>query len=135
LGEKLGNDKNLEGVFSEVQSLPKVKFNNGTGRSEVVGKNFAGTRDVHYIPFSKETVDRIIAKSDSDKSEILFCVNSPPRRDYFTYDEFVNYTWDQLEEILLMSVGAKAARAKRIMDNSGKDKVLTAHNTMNFKSS
>ena len=133
LGEKLGNDENLEGVFSQVESSPKVEFNNETGRSEVVGNNFAGTHDVHYIPFTKETVDKIIAKSDSDKSEILFCVSSPPRRDYFTYDEFVNYTWDQLEEILLMPGGAKAARAKRIMDNDGKDKMLTAHNTMRLQ--
>jgi hypothetical protein len=53
----------------------------------------------------------------------------------FLYDGSVTDTWDQLEEILLMPGGAKAARAKRIMDNDGKDKVLTAHNTMNFKPS
>ena len=54
LGEKLTCYDNIEGVYTEVQTTPEVKFNNENGRSEVVGQKLAGGYQVYYIPFSKE---------------------------------------------------------------------------------
>lgn len=133
LGETLRNDENVEGVYTEVETTPEIKFNNETGRSEVVGEKVSGSHLKYYIPFSKEKVDEIIEKSDSDKSEITFHVTSPPCRDYFTYDEFVNFSWEQLEEILFTDGGAKMARAERARLKGSK--LLTANNTLAFKPS
>jgi hypothetical protein len=132
LAEKLCCQDNFEGVYTEVGTAPEVRFNNENGRSEVVGQKLAGGHQLYYIPFSKERVDEIIAKSDSDKYEIDYIVKSGPRRDHFTYEEFVNYSWAQLETILLYDGGVVAARADRSLQNSGK--VLTANN-LNFKPS
>lgn len=132
LGEKLVCSDNIEGVYTEVYSAPEVIFNNENGRSEVVGQKLAGGHQLYYIPFSKERVGEIITKSDSDKNEIDYIVKSGPRRDHFTYDEFVNYSWAQLETILLYDGGVVAARADQALQNSGK--VLTANN-LNFKPS
>jgi len=130
LGETLVCDDNIEGVYTEVDTAPEVRFNNENGRSEVVGQKLAGVHQVYYIPFSKEKVDKIITKSDSDKNDIIYVVKSGPRRDHFTYDEFVNYSWEQLESILLYDGGEVAARAERALQAGGK--VLTANN-LNFK--
>lgn len=75
---------------------------------------------MHYVPYSKEKVDEIIAKSDSDKNEIIYVVRSPPRRDHFSYEEFTNYSWEQCEKVLLYDGGVVAARADRAFQNSGK---------------
>jgi hypothetical protein len=132
LGETLRCSDNIEGVYWEVDTEPEVKWNDRNGRSEVVGQKLAGSHPIHYIPFSKEKVDEIIAKSDSDKDEIIYVVKSPPRRDHFNYDEFTNYSWEQLESILLYDGGVVAVRADRALQNSGK--VLTANN-LGFKPS
>jgi hypothetical protein len=132
LGRTLRCGDNIEGVYQEVSTEPEVKWNDRNGRSEIVGQRLVGGHQIHYIPFSKEKVDEIIARSDSDKNEIDYIVKSPPRRDHFTYDEFVNYSWEQLEGILLYDGGVVAARADRAFQNSGK--VLTANN-LGFKPS
>jgi len=108
-----------------------IKQNEKSG-PEIVGYRRSGEHPVQYIEISKEAVDKIIANSSSDEDEIIFVVKSPPRRDHFTYDEFVNYSWEQLEDILMQPGGATAARAKRALDDNGK--VLTA-NKLDFKPS
>jgi hypothetical protein len=132
LGRTLKCHDNIEGAYREVNSEPEIKWNDKIGRSEVVGKKLTSTHQIHYIPFSKEKVDEIIANSDSDKDEIIYVVKSPPRRDHFSYDEFVNYSWEQCEKILLYDGGVQAARADGLFQNSGK--VLTA-NKLDFKPS
>jgi hypothetical protein len=124
LGEKLINRDNIEGVYNEVETVPEVSFNNETGRSEVVGKKLVGTRLVHYILFSKETVDKIIANSDSDKGEILYKVKSPPNNDYFNYDEFTNYSWEQLENI----VNRWWLKGSKTKGSTGKGKSISNYN-------
>lgn len=69
-------------------------------------------------------------QNQSDKNEIDYVVKTPPRMDHFTYDEFVNYSWEQLDNMLLYDGGLVAARADRALRNSGK--VLTA-NALGFK--
>jgi hypothetical protein len=127
VGRLLRCGDNTEGVYREVDSAPEVKWNDRIGRSEVVGQNLAGSHPIHYIPFSKEKVDEIIAKSDSDKNEIIYVVKTPERRDHFNYDEFTNYTWEQCEKILLYDGGVQMARADRLFQ-SGK-----TGNDLNFK--
>jgi hypothetical protein len=129
LGRTLRCDDNVEGVYRQVHSTPEVKWNDKFGRSEVVGHDLAGSYPIHYIPFSKEKVDEIIAKSDSDKNEIIYVVKTPERRDHFNYDEFTNYTWEQCEKILLLDGGVQMARADRLFQ-SGK-----TGNDLNFKPS
>jgi hypothetical protein len=129
VGRLLRCGDNTEGVYRKVESTPEVKWNDRIGRSEVVGQNLAGTHQIHYIPFSKEKVDEIIAKSDSDKNEIIYVVKTPERRDHFNYDEFTNYTWEQCEKILLYDGGVQMARADRLFQ-SGK-----TGNDLNFKPS
>jgi hypothetical protein len=129
LGRILRCGDNTEGVYREVDSAPEVAWNDKFGRSEVVGQNLAGSHQVHYIPFSKEKVDEIIAKSDSDKNEIIYVVKTPDRRDHFNYEEFTNYTWEQCEKILLLDGGVQMARADRLFQ-SGK-----TGNDLNFKPS
>jgi hypothetical protein len=129
LGETLKCYDNIEGVFSEVDSAPEVKWNDRNGRSEVIGQKLAGTHQIHCIPWSKEKVDEIIAKSDSDKNEIDYIVKSPPYRDHFNYDEFTNYTWEQCESILLYDGGVKMARADRLFQSQ------KTGNDLNFKPS
>jgi hypothetical protein len=89
-------------------------------------KELTGTHSIYYIPFSKENVDERIAKSDSDKSEII---STPERRDNFNYEEFTNYTWEQCETILLYD-GGVAARADRLFQSDQK-----TGNDLNFKPS
>jgi hypothetical protein len=129
LGRTLRCHDNFEGVCREVDSAPEVKWNDKFGRSEVVGQNLAGSHQIHYIPFSKQKVDEIIAKSDSDKNEIDYIVKSPPYRDHFNYDEFTNYTWEQCESILLYDGGVKMARADRLFQSQ------KTGNDLNFKPS
>jgi hypothetical protein len=129
LGETLKCYDNIEGVYSEVDSAPIVKWNDRNGRSEVVGQDLAGTHPIYYIPFSKAKVEEIIAKSDSDKNEIDYIVKSPPCKDHFNYDEFTNYSWEQCETILLYDGGVKMARADKLFQGQ-----KTANN-LNFKPS
>jgi hypothetical protein len=129
LGEKLACFDNIEGVYLEVDSAPEVKWNDRFGRSEVIGQNLTGTHQIHYIPFSKEKVDEIIAKSDSDKNEIDYIIRTPDRRQHFNYDEFTNYSWEQCETILLYEGGIQMARADKLFQ-SGK-----TGNDLNFKPS
>jgi len=58
-------------------------------------------------------------------------VRTPERRQQFLYDEFVNYSWGQLEQILLLDGGADEARARQ---NQNSGKVLTSNN-LDFKPS
>jgi hypothetical protein len=129
LGRILRCGDNIEGVYRKVTSAPEVKWNDKFGRSEVVGQNLTGSHVIHYIPYSKEKVNEIIAKSDSDKNEIIFIVKTPDRRQHFNYDEFTNYTWEQCESILLLDGGVQMARADKLFQ-SGK-----TGNDLNFKPS
>ncbi len=116
LGQKVNPiSENIEGVYMEQEKEPIIKQSENSG-PEIVGYRRSGEHPVHYIEFSKDAVDKIIANSSSEKDEIIFVVKAPPLRDHFTYDEFFNYSWDQLEDILMQTGGAKAARAKRALE-------------------
>jgi hypothetical protein len=97
--------EHIEGKCTEVMMKPKLDERTG----EHVDNVFSGTRDAYYLPFSKKNVDEIIANSaHSDKDSIKFIIkfgmeDSPDSfqmstRNQFTYDKFVNWSWDKLKE-------------------------------------
>jgi hypothetical protein len=126
MGRKLRNSENEEGVYYEQQEEKIIKYDETKG-PQIAGYKRSGEHTVYTIPFSKAAVDKIIG--DQDKSDIIFVVKSPPRKDHFNYDEFTNYSWEQCEKILLYDGGVQMARADRLFQ-SGK-----TGNDLNFKPS
>ena len=97
--------EHLEGRFTEALIRPKLDERTG----EHVDNVFNGTREVYYIPWSKKNVDEIIANSaHTDKYAIKYIIkfgleDSPEgitmsSRNLFSYDQFVNWSWDKLHE-------------------------------------
>lgn len=97
--------EHIEGKYIECMTKPKLDERTG----EHVDNVFAGTRESYYIPFTKKNVDEIIANSaHSDKDSIKFIIkfgmeDSPDSfqvstRNVFSYDKFVNWSWDKLRE-------------------------------------
>jgi len=95
----------IEGKYTEVMMKPKLDERTG----EHVDNVFAGIRESYYIPFSKKNVDEIIANSaHTDKFGIIYYVkfgmeDSPDgftmtTRNRFSYDQFVNWSWERLRE-------------------------------------
>ena len=99
MDRKLRNSENLEGVYMEQEAEKIIKYSETTG-PEVTGYRRSGEHTVFTIPYSKEAVDKIIG--GQNKSDIIFTVRTSERRQQFLYDEFVNYSWGQLEQILLL---------------------------------
>jgi hypothetical protein len=126
MDRKLRNSENLEGVYMEQEAEKIIRYNETTG-PEVAGYRRSGEHSVFTIPYSKETVEKIIG--DQDKSNIIYTVRTSERRQQFLFDEFVNYSWGQLEQILLLDGGADQARAERARQSG---KVLTSNN-LEFK--
>ena len=97
--------EHIEGKYTEVLTKPVLDERTG----EHIDNAFAGTRESYYIPFSKKNVDEIIQNSaHSDKDSIKFYVkfgmeDSPDSfqvstRNVFSYDKFVNWSWERLRE-------------------------------------
>jgi hypothetical protein len=97
--------EHIEGKYLECLTKPVLDERTG----EHVDNAFAGTRESYYIPFTKKNVDEIIANSaHSDKDSIKFYIkfgmeDSPDSfqvstRNLFSYDKFVNWSWDKLRE-------------------------------------
>ena len=126
MNRKLRNSENLEGVYTEQEAEKIIIYNERNG-PEIAGYRRSGEHIVYTIPYSKETVDKIIG--DQGKSDIIYTVRTSERRQQFLYDEFVNYSWGQLEQILLLDGGADQARAERARQSG---KVLTSNN-LEFK--
>jgi hypothetical protein len=131
MGRKLRNSENIEGVYYEQEEEKIIKYDETKG-PHVAGNKRSGEYPVYAIPFSKEAVDNIIGEQDN--SHIIFTVRTPDRRQQFLYDEFVNYSWQQLERILMLDGGADGARVYRYKQGQGQDNVKTANN-LDFKPS
>jgi hypothetical protein len=129
MGRKLRNSENIEGIYYEQEEEKIIKYDQNKG-PYVAGYERSGEHAVYTIPFSKEKVDEIIG--DQDKGDIIFTVRTRDRRQEFLYDEFVNYTWEQLEHILMLDGGADEARVMRY--KQGQANVKTAKN-LDFKPS
>jgi hypothetical protein len=70
---------------------------------------WGGTREVYNIPWSKKNVDEIIANSaHSDKTGIRYVIKFAAEdsadsagfsaRSQFSYDQFVNWSWEKIYE-------------------------------------
>jgi len=59
MDRKLRNSENLEGVYMEQEAEKIIKYSETTG-PEVTGYRRSGEHTVYTIPYSKETVDKII---------------------------------------------------------------------------
>ena len=129
MDRKLRNNENLEGVYMEQDAEKIIRYNETQG-PEIVGFRRSGEHTVYTIPYSKDAVEKIIGHQD--KSEIIFTVRTSERRQQFLYDEFVNYSWGQLEQILLLDGGADEARAEKVRQNQNSGKGLTSNN-LEFK--
>ena len=128
MDRKLRNSENLEGVYMEQEAEKIIRYNETTG-PEVAGYRRSGEHTVFTIPYSKETVEKIIG--DQHKADIIYTVRTSERRQQFLYDEFVNYSCGHLEQILLLDGGADQASAERARPSG---KVLTSNN-LEFKPS
>jgi hypothetical protein len=102
--EKGRPSEHIEGKYDEVLTRPK--YDEMTGRH--IENEFAGTREIFYIEFSKEKVDEIIKNSvHPNKSNIRYIVKfgtedsqeflNASSRNQFSYDMFV-WPWDKLYE-------------------------------------
>ncbi len=117
--------EHVEGKYTEVMMKPKLDERTG----EHVDNVWAGTREVYYIPFSKKNVDEIIANSAlTDKYGIKYIIkfgleDSPDSftmstRNYFSYDQFVNWSWEKLHEYQYWPVDDLFNRAKAFKSSS-----------------
>jgi len=94
--------EHVQGVYEEV--IMKDKIND---YGDVEGKEKKGERIRYYVPFSKKAVDDIIATSNNtDAKNIKFIFKGNQfRTGDWTYDQFVNSTWEEMEEIARTPAG------------------------------
>ena len=77
---------------------------------EIIGQKMSGKREKYYVPFSKKTVDDIIARSDNtDKDNgINFTFKGPTfRNDQFSYEQFVNSDYNLMIEMMSIKGGPR----------------------------
>jgi hypothetical protein len=93
----------VEGVYEEVETENVIKAN------KVIGKKMSGKHKSYYIPFSKEAVDKIIERSDSSyKENIIYVVkNGDYRNGQYSYDQFVNLSFDDCCRLMNMKGGPR----------------------------
>ena len=117
--------EHVEGKYTEC--LYRHKLDERTG--EHVDNVFAGTRESYYIPFSKKNVDDRIANSAHThkfgiKYIIKFGTEDGPdgftmsTRNQFSYDMFVNWSWEKLREYQYWPVDDLFNRPKAIQAKS-----------------
>jgi hypothetical protein len=100
LGEEVQLYDYVEGYHKEQTLRPKINE-----KKEIVSYERGTEKEIYSIEFGKKTVDKIIG--DQDKATIRFFIahQGGPQNDYFTYEQFVNNTWDQ-NQILLLQDGS-----------------------------
>ena len=121
----LGGDINpvtdrIEGVFMppNVQPLKDEK-------GQRIGIKVNGYKTQYEIPFSKTNVDKWIKETGTDKDSITYTVRTDKRRDNcVTYDQFVNATWIQANDMMMQDGGFEMAyveglRSKKPSSDAG----------------
>jgi len=91
----------IEGQYWEQETEPVYD------RERLIGYNRSGQHEAFYIPFSKKAVDDIIAKSTINKGKIQFVVKFQDgrRNNQYTYDQFVNSSFEQCKEMMMHQGG------------------------------
>jgi hypothetical protein len=101
----------IEGKFEEVITEPVYQ------QQELTGYKYSGKRQIHYIPFSKEKVDEIIASSmGSSKETIKYLFSEDPLSYEFPYNEFVNRSYEELASMLIAQGGPKSILQKQQLE-------------------
>ena len=119
--------EHIEGKYTEVLMKPKLDERTG----EHVDNVFSGTRESFYIPFSKKNVDEIIENSaHADKFGIKYIVKfgmedgpdgfTMSTRNQFSYDMFVNWSWERLREYQYWPVDDLFNRPKALKQSGTK---------------
>ncbi len=97
--------EHIEGRYTECVTRPVLDERTG----EHINNALQGARECYYIPFSKKNVDEIIEKSaHTDKYGIKYIIKfggledcpdgfTMTTRNQFSYDMFVNWSWDKLQ--------------------------------------
>jgi hypothetical protein len=79
-------------------------------RGARIGTRITGAKTSYEIPFSKANVDKWIEQTGSDKDSIIYTVRTDKRRDNCqSYDQFVNTTWIQANDIMMQDGGFEMA--------------------------
>lgn len=83
-----------EGVYKE--QLKKTI----TSQGRITGYERVGERTRYYIPWDRKTMDKLIEQSvGSDKETITYTVKFLSNRVQFTYEQFANLPYEQLDEL------------------------------------
>lgn len=100
LGRPLLYAEWVEGYHKVQTRVPQVDPQKKTITQYVRGQE----KQEWTIEFTKANVDKAIKQAvNSDREGIKFHIRFPegPQKDYFSYSQFVNNTWDQNMELLL----------------------------------
>lgn len=103
-GEEIVHAEYIEGYHTEQTRKPVIDE-----RKRIVRYQMGQPKDVYSIEFNKKNVDKYIGNQDKASIKYFIKHEGGPQNDYFTYDQFVNNTWDQNMELLLGDVSPQYA--------------------------
>lgn len=114
LGKKIQVRGNIEGIWRKQNLEPVIDE-----ESHQISGYKEGDSDIIYdIDFTPATVDSILKKTNTDPELVKYLIRTPDRRDYATYEQFKNLTWNQCTDVLLTSGGFSGAHIKEILQRA-----------------
>ncbi len=107
----------MEGIHQEVITKPKVDE-----RNRKIGAEYIRNVDVYDIPYSRETVDKLIAESGTDRDTIKYHFKNTElgRRSKCFYNQFVNTDWNKAADILMQDGGFELEYVESLKDKQAK---------------
>ncbi|HEX5186571.1 MAG TPA: hypothetical protein VFV86_06740 [Nitrososphaeraceae archaeon] len=125
----------IEGVYTELEFEPVIEKN------RKIGEKLSGNHLVHYIPFSKEAVDKIIENSDgSYKENINFTAKGPEfRNGQYFYEQFVNLSFEDCVRLMNLKGGPRLSsnmlllEKQKIEEQEVSQRLLNNNNSNNNK--
>lgn len=95
----------LEGILEVPNMIPVIDE-----KGQKVGRDHNGDITKFEHEFTKETVDKWLEETGTDKDQVTFTVRTPKRRDdCVVYEQFVNTTWIQANDIMIQDGGFEMA--------------------------
>lgn len=114
----------VEGKYDMILTEPVYD----TKEEQLIGYKRSGTRQVYYIPFSKSKVDEIIDKSmGTDKDTIKFLFMDGDLGFEFDYEHFVNLSYEELANLLVVPGGPGAVLRKEKLEEWQKQQDKQKH--------
>lgn len=90
----------LEGILHLPRVTPVIDE-----KGQKIAKDLNGSIIKYEIEFTKEKVDDILEQTNTDKEDVIYTVRTPNRRDNCNYDQFVNTTWIQANDMMMRDGG------------------------------